>query len=75
MLSGSDLSRLAEFEALKCKQVYIVNTLEVLAAQIKKDIETGNDSEPDSLDAENRVKEFDRIKTALENLTEEFRSL
>lgn len=74
-MKGADLTRLAEFEALRCKQAYIVNTLEVLTAQIKKDIETGRDAEPDNLDAENRIKEFNRCKTALELLTEDFRSL
>jgi len=73
MLSGSDLSRLAEFEALKCKQASILSQLEVLTAQIRYEVE--NPETTIKLHHEQRIEDFNRARNALDNLIEEFRNL
>lgn len=73
MLSGSDLSRLAEFEALKCKQVSILSQLEVLTAQIRYGVENPDDTI--KLHQDQRIEDFNRAREALDHLIGEFRNL
>lgn len=73
MLSGSDLSRLAEFEALKCKQASILSQLEVLTAQIRYGVENPDDTI--KLHQDQRIEDFNRAREALDHLIGEFRNL
>lgn len=70
--SEADLRRQAEFEALMCKKSILVNTLEVLAAQIVRDTEQ---DVPMFGPAQQRINEFNATKEALEHLSTELRSL